>query len=262
MKTMEEARALVLREDEPAHPAENHTCPVCSARAWRGEALASRALVEILDERGAVTEWEATDVTEEDGDIYLTCEDGHIWIEWSREVIDKTGYDGQVALLRAETAGGVGAEGPARSPGRPNECWKEAPALGPAAAAASHPLSQPRTAPPHAGFYRSQRRQPTLHPRTVLGIERAKPPRRDRFGHYRPNSAPRPVRQLGRSQRETEELPCRKGAARTGGSLAPGPSRHAPHRTSAGTLRVDRSCSTRADREARGSTPDESRFRP
>ncbi len=67
--------------------------------------------MEILDERGAVTEWEATDVTEEDGDIYLTCEDGHIWIERSREGIDETGYDGQVALLRTETSSGVGRAG-------------------------------------------------------------------------------------------------------------------------------------------------------
>jgi len=67
----------------------------------RREAQASCALVESLDERGAVTEWEVTDVTEEDGDIYLTCEEGHIWIECSREVIDDTGYDGQVVLLRA-----------------------------------------------------------------------------------------------------------------------------------------------------------------
>ena len=111
MKTMEEAWSPVLREDGPAYPAENHTCPVCSARAWRREAPASCALVEVLDERGAVTEWEATDVTEEDGDIYLTCEEGHIWIERSREVIDDAGYDGQVALVRAEGAAGVDVPG-------------------------------------------------------------------------------------------------------------------------------------------------------
>ncbi len=64
---LEDALATVLREDGPAYPAENHTCPVCAARAWRREAPASCALVEVLDERGAVTEWEATDVTEEDG---------------------------------------------------------------------------------------------------------------------------------------------------------------------------------------------------
>jgi hypothetical protein len=110
MKTVEGACSLVLREDEPAYPAENHTCPVCSARAWRREAPASCAMVEVLDERGAVTEWAATDVTQEDGDIYLTCEDAHIWIERSREVIDEAGYDGQVALVRVGSAarGGTG----------------------------------------------------------------------------------------------------------------------------------------------------------
>jgi hypothetical protein len=69
------------------------------------------ALVEVLNERGAVTEWETTDITEEDGDVYLTCEDGHIWIEQSREVIDDTGCDRQVALLRTEKTGGVDAPG-------------------------------------------------------------------------------------------------------------------------------------------------------
>ncbi len=114
MNIMEDAWSLVLREDEPAYPAENHTCPVCSARAWRRESPASCALVENLDEHGAVTEWEATDITEEDGDVYLTCEGGHIWIERSRQVIDDTGYDGQVALLKTETAGGAEASGSAR----------------------------------------------------------------------------------------------------------------------------------------------------
>jgi len=109
--TMDEAWLPILREDGPAYPAENHTCPVCSARAWRREAPASCALVEVLDERGAVTEWEATDITEEDGDVYLTCEEGHIWIERSREVVDDTGHDGQVALLRAEGTGGPDAGG-------------------------------------------------------------------------------------------------------------------------------------------------------
>jgi hypothetical protein len=112
MNTMEDACMLVLREDRSAYPAENYTCPVCSARAWRRETPASCALVEVLDEHGAVTEWEATDVTEDDGDIYLTCEDGHIWIERSRAVIDDTGYDGQVALLRTEGVGGGDASGP------------------------------------------------------------------------------------------------------------------------------------------------------
>lgn len=113
MTTMEDACLLALQEDGQAYPAENHTCPVCSARAWRREAPASCVLVEVLDESGAVTEWEATDVTEEDGDIYLTCEEGHIWIEHSREVVDDTGYGGQMALLRAEGAGG--ADAPARA---------------------------------------------------------------------------------------------------------------------------------------------------
>jgi len=111
MNTMEGTCSLVLHEDGPAYPAENHTCPVCSARAWRREVPASCAMVEVLDERGAVTEWEATEITEEDGDVYLTCEDGHIWIERSRAVIDDTGNDGQVALLRTEGAGGANAPG-------------------------------------------------------------------------------------------------------------------------------------------------------
>ncbi len=118
MNTMEDACWLMLREDEPAYPAENHTCPVCSARAWRREAPASCALVEVLDAGGAVTEWEATDVTGEDGDIYLTCENGHIWIERSHEVIDDTRYDGQVALLRTEGTGGAAELDPTQGPGQ------------------------------------------------------------------------------------------------------------------------------------------------
>jgi hypothetical protein len=111
MNTVEDAWSLVLQEDGPAYPVDNHTCPVRSGRAWKQEAPASCALVEVLNERGAVTEWETTGITEEDGDVYLTCEDGHIWIERSREVIDEAGHDGQVALLRAEGAGGADEPG-------------------------------------------------------------------------------------------------------------------------------------------------------
>ncbi len=58
-----------------------------------------------------MTEWEATGVTEEEGDIYLTCGDGHIWIERSREVVDDTGYDGQIGLFKAETPGRADVSG-------------------------------------------------------------------------------------------------------------------------------------------------------
>jgi hypothetical protein len=73
--------------EEPRYAGVDRTCPVCGWLVWKRVAPGSCAIIEHLDEAGAVTSGDVEDVTEEHGEVYFECEDGHAWVEETKEIV-------------------------------------------------------------------------------------------------------------------------------------------------------------------------------